>query len=230
MANDWKIVVDIAQVVASIATAWALFVMIDNNKQQREQWLNDAFVKEEARMWLEFRERTEKEFHLFFHFVEAVIKEEKPYYSDQDFNEEFNKYQKKINEIIELLHKLKPYWSVNINFGRLKEFLIKINDVYFNLPLKRTEIQIRQMGEFTYSKIEDGSYGKYSYKTEKTTFLRFMFLSISNELYPNDITMLETYVSNPRKETIEKALGLFKQEIDQINEILNEKVTAHLKK
>jgi hypothetical protein len=86
------------------------------------------------------------------------------------------------------------------------------------------------MGEFTYSKIEDGSCGKYSYKTEKTTFLRFMFLTIANELYPNDISMLEVFASNPHKKTIEKALDLFKQEIDQINKALNEKVTAHLKK
>ncbi|MDD3420663.1 MAG: hypothetical protein PHE78_08755, partial [Candidatus Gastranaerophilales bacterium] len=201
-------------------------------KLQREQWLNDAFAKKEAELWIEFREKIVYQLQLFLTLNEWCFKKENNYYSENDWKENFITQKTEINDILNLLYKLKPYWNINLDYKRTEFLLQRIHSFYFNLIVETKEPRTLFGAQFLYKK-ETEDFLKDKYIITDSSFIKYMFFETIENLFPNKIQHLKLIQENIpldyKAEVINKSIKLFKQEIDSINDALNEKVTAHLK-
>jgi hypothetical protein len=212
-----------AQVLGSFATAGAFIAMIIIHKQQREQWLNDAFAKEEAQLWIDFREKFLKYSTDLLQMARVTLTEN--LYSDKELKDSFYKNYQEFYDLSIILKKLKPYWTLKYDYNKTQEIIIQAKNFYYTLSKNNTFKYIKQYGEY---KIQD-------YEPLKKLFgLCFI------ELYKDEYTawqklFLQPFAHNSEstnKEMNNTITGLkekLEKEIDDINEALNTKITAHLK-
>lgn len=213
-----------AQVLGSLATSGALIAMIINNRQQREQWLNDAFAKKEAEMWIDYREKFYTlTFENFIFFINCFVITSSYMINTnkKDFKKYFSELSEQFNDLRKLHRIYKPYFEKNITIQKPNKEKITYERIYSILD------------EIMHFYSELAEVIDFQPTTESINNIDYYIIR------PNDLPELKEefiwrgksmYGEIPQNDKIQEYVRLFTEEINIINEALNEKVTAHLKK
>lgn len=213
LTTDWPQLISnnilgFAQVLGSFATAGALIAMIINNKQQRQQWLNDAFAKKEAQLWIEFREKFHTLTYDFLFFIECIPENRNYRVSEERYKKFFQKETEGFIELRRIYRLMMPYFIE-------KEFK-SINKLLFELYA-------------ICDKIKDNSFFiKDDFDDKDENY--FVDIKCYNKIASEIIFRTRSFYEFKKDiKEADEAIKLLTSEIDSINEALNKKITAHLK-
>lgn len=186
--------------------AWKIF--INGQKEERQRWINDVYIKEEAKLWIKFYGKFSS---ASSDFIELIKHLDVPSLYDEIPQTKFQKYSEQYFELWKLLEEMKPYFNQEIilDFNKLRVFIRNIMIFYSELSEKF------HTGDIKYKK-DDFPHSKemflVSNKTEIKEYLAFRSYFLYHIEY------------NLESEQLDKIIDCYEKDINEILDELSKKI------
>lgn len=222
--------------IIAICVAWNIFK--NEQKNETKRWMYSIYAQEESKLWIQYRSQFYDATWELINFIGEL--DSNPIY-DERFEDTVVRMDKTFIELEKAHRQMQIYMQEEnlFDFIRIKGLIQKISTFYNTLKLN---LNPNFVGHIKI--IEDDfpwSQKKYKFKDEANlNKLKFEvctraynladFLQKKYNLYPAEfISELKDNGFCKDKENYQKAVDIFKKEIDEVNEALDTKILAYKK-